>query len=596
MNVEALYHRHKQNWAFIYEQNVVYLRLRTMKNDVESVQVCYGDKYNWYKTEQKADMYKLLSDALYDYWEVQVQPIFGRLSYRFLLHAGDQSLYYAERWCKEYAAEYDFGNFEYPYAHESDRITPPAWVKDAVLYQIFPDRFANGDHANDPVQTEQWEATSTKLNFFGGDLRGVLDRLDYLTRLGITCIYFTPLFQAETNHKYDTADYYNIDRQFGDNELLKKLVDECHQRGIRVLLDIVFNHSGHAFPPFVDVMKNKRLSPYADWFIWRDEWNKQSDAPAYETFGYEANLPKFNTSNSELIEYLVNIAVFWLKTCDIDGFRLDVANEIDHRFWRTFRDSVKAIKPDVYLVGEMMHDAMAWLQGDQLDAVMDYPVRYSAIQFFAARRIDGKEFADTVSAQMVAYPLQVVEASFQLLGSHDTARMLTLCQGNTEQLKQAVLFQFTYYGAPCIYYGDEIGMSGGDDPDNRRCMIWDEDRQDSQLFEFYQQMIVLRKQYSALRYGGYRFLHAEAGDHKIAYERWDDSEHFIVAMNVSEQAAALPVSVKDTNADGHWVDVWSGEVLIAKAGMLAMELPAFGYRLLRRHTTHNTVHNSRKGA
>ena len=577
MNIEALYHRHKQNWAFLYNQDTIFLRLRTMKNDVEKVQVSYGDKYDWYRTETKIDMYKHLADERFDYWEVKLKPLFGRLSYRFIVQSGSEIIYYAERWCQENAAPYDFGNFEYPYVNDADWICPPSWVKDTIFYQIFPDRFANGNPLISPENTQEWGTVSTKTNFFGGDLQGVMNHLDYLVELGINAIYFTPIFQADSNHKYDTSDYYAVDKCFGTIDILKELVEACHQRGIRVLLDIVFNHSGGNFPPFIDFIEKGSASRYADWFLVKDWSVAHGDSgKRYETFGFEHMLPKFNTTNPELCEYLVNISLYWLNSCNIDGYRLDVANEVDHRFWRQFRDSVKAVKQDIYIVGEIMHDAMAWLQGDQLDAVMDYPIRYGVMQFFAHRSIDSKAFADIVSAQLVSYPLQVIEASFQLLGSHDTARFLTLCEGNVDRLKLAVLFQFTYYGAPSIYYGDEIGMEGCDDPDNRRCMIWDQDHQNEELFSYYKKLISIRRAYPALRYGGYKFLHALTGDRSLAFMRWDEEERFIVAMNTSEEAYLLNLEV-----DGDWQDMWTDEELHSEFQSLSLRLEGHGFRLLR---------------
>ncbi|GBF74144.1 alpha-glycosidase [Paenibacillus sp. 598K] len=603
MNLEALYHRHKQNWAFIYHGKAVKVRMRTMRDDVQAVEMSWGDKYDWYGTVRHRPMYKLISDARYDYWETEVEACNGRLSYRFAVVDGEERIYYGERWCAAEEPPDSFGNFEYPYVSAADGIHPPEWVKDAVFYQIFPDRFARGSHAAPSDRFAVWGSVPTKQNTFGGDLQGVLDHLDYLTDLGITAIYFTPLFQAPSSHKYDTQDYYAVDPQFGTTELLRQLVAACHERGIRVMLDIVFNHTGSLFPPFRDVAEKGAHSPYADWFHISQWADAETGQPMiYETFGYEPDLPKLNMVNDRLGRYLLEVAAHWLKTTDIDGFRLDVANEVNHRFWRAFRDTVKAIKPEAYILGEIFHDAMAWLGGDQLDAVMDYPVRDIAIKFFATQRVDARMFADIVGQQLASYPQQVNEASFQLLGSHDTPRLLTLCGGSIAKLKLAALFQFTYIGAPCIYYGDEIGMSGDNDPDNRRCMIWETSQQNLELLGFYRELIVLRKTHEALRSGTFRFLHAPAGGYELAYERRAGEERLILAMNVSSQPSrlllALPDRARQADDDGAasaayaeiaagveddvWEDLRTGETIRSSEGLLAVELEAYGSRILKR--------------
>lgn len=606
MNRGALYHRHKQNWAFMYDDEQVRVRLRAARGDIDEAIVCYGDKYDWHGTERRARMEIKLADALYDYWEADIAVDTRRLSYRFLLTSGQERIYYGERWLDELPPEASFGNFEYPYMNPADAIRPPGWVKDAVFYQIFPDRFARSGETAAGGPFEPWGSAPTKQNAFGGDLRGAMDKLDHLSALGVNAIYFTPLFQAPSSHKYDTENFYAVDPQFGTGETLKALVQACHARGIRVLLDFVFNHTGSRFPPFVDVLERGAASPYADWFHVRSWPDPLSGAPlVYETFGYESDLPKLNVSHPATAEYLLDVAAYWLREADIDGFRLDVANEIDHRFWRRLRETVKAEKPDAYLLGEIFHDAMAWLGGDQLDAVMDYPVRDLAIKFFASGKIDAQTFANVVSQQLAMYPQQVCEASFQLLGSHDTARLLTLCGGDEARMKLAVLFQFTYIGAPCIYYGDEIGMSGENDPDNRRCMVWEPEAQNRELFAFYRDMIALRRSHGALRGGGIRFLHAPAGGRTLAYERYAGDERIVVAFNAGERPQTLRLGIGGPAADEEeGFEVWeslnggeggasrageaggvgngNGNFRLLRDGCLELPLGPFGSAVLRR--------------
>ncbi|UJF31757.1 alpha-glycosidase [Paenibacillus hexagrammi] len=577
MNLHALYHRSKQSWAYAYDLKTVKLRLRTERNDIETVDVVYGDKYNWNMTEQTASMHKWMSDELYDYWEAAVQPPNGRLSYRFYLKKGESRIWYSERWCKEQPPKESFGNFEYPYLSSADIISPPSWVKDAVFYQIFPERFANGNPAISPAHAQPWGGTPTTDNYFGGDLQGVIDHLDYLAELGINAIYLNPLFLAPSYHKYDTIDYWQVDPHFGTNETLKQLVTACHAKGIRVLLDLVFNHCGSHFPPFVDVLEKGQDSKYADWFLVR-EWPMQvKDGKAsYETFGFEPTMPKFNTANPELCEYLLNIAKFWIEETDIDGYRLDVANEVDHRFWRKLREVVKAAKPEAFLLGEIMHDSMAWLQGDQLDAVMNYPVTDFALKFFVKNVMDSREFADAIATQLTFYPQQVNEAAFNLLSSHDIPRLLTLCKGNKDRMKLASIFQFTYPGAPCMYYGDEIGLTGENDPDNRKCMEWNTAKQDHDLLDFFKKAIAMRKKYASLRYGDFIFLSAEPKDFRLIYERKLGEERFVIIMN----AAPHPQRIDAYISEGEWEDAWNGGFI--EVGMAySVTLPGFGFQILR---------------
>lgn len=293
----------------------------------------------------------MTSDSMFDYFSCEVQPPYRRLRYAFLLEDGEESIWMDENNFLEEEPDNPDRMFEFPYINGVDVFTPPAWVKDAIFYQIFPERFANGDKSNDPENVLPWGGKPERDNFFGGDLQGVIDHLDYLSELGITAIYFTPIFEATTNHKYDTEDYMRIDPHFGDADTLKKLVKQCHKRGIRVLLDAVFNHSGRTFKPFVDLQKNGEQSKYKDWFYIRSFPIEVVDGiPSYETFSFEPLMPKLNTENPEVKEYLLNVAEYWIKEIGVDGWRLDVANEVDHEFWREFRHTVKKVNPDAYIL------------------------------------------------------------------------------------------------------------------------------------------------------------------------------------------------------------------------------------------------------
>ncbi|EES74165.1 cyclomaltodextrinase [Paenibacillus sp. oral taxon 786 str. D14] len=577
MLLEAVYHRPKLNWSYAYDHKTLHLRLRAKKNDLTEVYAFVGDKYMWDQSKELIPMTLMISDEMFDYWECTYQPPLRRTRYGFLLKSGDEQIWMTE---SEFTKERPSGPerlFEFPFINPVDVFTPPAWVKDAIFYQIFPERFANGDPSNDPKGVLPWGGKPERDNFFGGDLQGVIDHLDHLSELGITGIYFTPLFEATTNHKYDTADYMKIDPHFGDIATVKKLVQACHERGIKVLFDAVFNHSGRTFAPFVDVMEKGEKSRYKDWFHVREYPLQVKDGvPSYDTFAFEPLMPKLNTENPEVKEYLLKVAEFWIKEVGIDGWRLDVANEVDHAFWRDFRKVVKAANPDAYILGEIWHESSAWLQGDQFDAVMNYPFTEAVLDFVVRGTLDAEGFANAIGKQLSRYPLQASEVAFNLLDSHDTPRLLTLCDGNKAKMKLAALFQFTYSGTPCIYYGDEVGLDGGPDPDCRKCMEWDPKRQDRDLFAFYQKLIKVRKQLAPLRTGSLKFLLAEKGGSKLAYERVLNGEKVLVLLNNYDAGQTFTIP-----ADGKmWRDTFSGQTYNTADGKLAVKLPAYGYAVL----------------
>ncbi|MEW9698940.1 alpha-glycosidase [Paenibacillus sp. SI8] len=579
MNKHAVYHRAKQNWSYAYDRQTIHIRIRTQKGDVTSVDLHCGDKYAWEETNHVVPMSLWVSDSMFDYWTAEVQPPFRRLIYYFALHDVQETIYLSEKGISNNKPENFYeGVFDFPYLNAVDVIEPPAWVKDAIFYQIFPERFANGDPSISPANVEPWGGVPTPTNFFGGDLQGVIDHLDHLTELGVNAIYFNPLFAATTNHKYDTTDYMQVDPQFGTNETLKALVKACHERGIRVLLDAVFNHSGKQFAPFVDCIEKGAQSRYADWFHVR-EWPIRvvDRIPTYETFAFEPLMPKLNTEHPEVIAYLLNVARYWIEEVGIDGWRLDVANEVDHHFWREFRKIVKTVNPEAYILGEIMHDSLPWLQGDQFDAIMNYPFTNAVNDFFLNDRIDAASLAHRLSAQLSSYPQQVNEVAFNLLGSHDTHRILSLSGGNKELVKLATLFQHTYLGVPCIYYGDEIGVDGGYDPANRKCMEWDESKQDTELFQFFKAITRLRLANPTLRTGKLAFLQAEEQSHIIAYERSDEKDQFLIIINRGTESADLLLPV----TKGQWKNEFTNETIAAKANQLQITLPALGYAVLR---------------
>ncbi|MBW7455836.1 alpha-glycosidase [Paenibacillus sepulcri] len=576
---ECFYHKPRSNWAYAYDKETIHLLVQTKKDDVDEVAAMTGDKYDWEHLQEDIPMEKVAADRFFDYWMAAVKPAFKRFSYGFRMRSGDELAYLTEAGVSSEPPAPTRGYYEYPYIHEVDLFSAPQWAKDAVFYQIMPDRFEKGKSGSRRERLADWGSEPTKENFFGGDLQGILGRLDHLSELGITAVYLTPIFESPSNHKYDIIDYRRIDPYFGDIQDLKQLVEACHERGIRVVLDAVFNHASEHFPPFRDVVEKGEQSRYKDWFHIRSFPLQVKDGRAtYETFGFFEHMPKLNTANRDVKRYLLDVAEYWIRETDIDGWRLDVANEVDHHFWREFRQRVKAVKPDAYLIGEVWSDSMMWLLGDQFDSVMNYPFADTVMDFIAEENVDGLTFAERINALLIRYPQQTSEVIFNLLSSHDTSRVLTRVGENKERLKLAVVFLMTYIGTPCIFYGDEIGLKGGDDPDNRRCMIWGRQEQDRELFDFYKLLIDLRKAHTALRSGRFRFLKADSGDQRIIYERMDAGEHFTIWMNNTEERTVLEHHIPG----GDWVDALSGEGVPLIDGMQKVELEPFGYRILSR--------------
>ncbi|SEK82593.1 alpha-glycosidase [Paenibacillus sp. OK003] len=580
MLLEAIYHRPKMNWSYVYDRSTMHLRLRSKRGDLDAVIAIIGDKYAWDRTVLHLPMRIFARDALFDYWEVEAQPPYRRLRYGFQLIKGEESVWMTERGFEQALPDHPLEFFDFPFMNPVDFFEAPAWVKDAVFYQIFPERFANGDPSISPKNAEPWGGEPTPVNFFGGDLQGVLDHLDHLSTLGINAIYFCPVFQATTNHKYNTADYLRVDPHFGTNEKLKELVDACHARGIRVVLDAVFNHSGREFLPFADVLEKGAASRYADWFHVR-EWPARIEdgIPTYDTFAFEPLMPKLNTEHPDVKEYLLEVARYWIQDMGIDGWRLDVANEVDHQFWREFRQTVKSLNPDAYLLGEIWHDSIMWLQGDQFDAVMNYPFTNSVMDYAVLGKLDGLGFANEIGKLLAAYSQPVTEAAFNLLGSHDTPRLLTLCEGDVRKMKLAVILLLTYPGAPCIYYGDEVGLDGGYDPGCRKCMEWDEQKQNKDLLDFFTKAIALRKQHAALRSADITMIYAEAGDPCIAIGRKDQDtgEQFVLVLNASEEPRSMELPLHQ----GTWRNVFPATARETQQNKLKLDLEAYGFSLLQ---------------
>jgi neopullulanase len=479
--------------------------------------------------------------------------------------------------------------------------TIPDWASDAVFYQIFPDRFGRSDSVTKPSNLEPWDSPPTSHGFKGGDLLGVAEHLDYLQDLGVTALYLNPIFQSTANHRYHTHDYYQVDPILGGNKALRALLDEAHRRGMRIILDGVFNHASRGFFQFSHIVENGQASPYLDWFFIKSLPLKPYHSPSGQ-HGYEAwwnlpALPKLNTSTPAVREFLWDVASYWVQF-GIDGWRLDVPSEIDDdEFWREFRRRVRNAQPEAYIIGEIWGDGRRWLQGDQFDAVMNYLFTRACLGFFVGdnllhqeiartgyqkvEALDAQAFADTVRQLLALYPRPVTEAQFNLLGSHDTPRFRTLARGDSSAYRLATLFQMTYPGTPSIYYGDEIGMEGRHDPGCRGAFPWDERQWDQELRDYVRRCIALRKEHPALRRGDFTWLFVGSG--VVAYGRRLESETLIVSLNRNLQPVTLSLPTNGYLDDGTLLhSIWDGDTLsVAQGRIEGVRIPARSGVVLR---------------
>ncbi|WP_310828600.1 glycoside hydrolase family 13 protein [Paenibacillus pedocola] len=581
MDLAAFIHEPKGALSYAYDSETLHIRIKTKKDDIQSVTLLAIDPFNWKPVAKDSHVYDFAIDTMqhvemkkeyvtryHDCWFAEL-PGFNwrRIKYGFVLNDGHECCFAG---CQQFVPlpedwtpPKDHTNyFYYPYILEEDLYEAPTWVKDTVWYQIFPDRFNRGSAEEDAKDREDLlEWGSDELDGvhkkFGGNLQGVIEKLDYIRDLGCDGIYFTPIFDSPSSHKYDTKDYFKIDPHFGDNDKLGLLVEEAHKRGIRVMLDAVFNHCGYEHPFWQDVLKHGSSSPYFDYFYILD-----ADKPVvpdtalaaregyyfgehlnYRTFAYTEQMPKWNTANPAAREYLISAAVYWTEHYNIDGWRLDVANEVSHDFWREFRKRIKAIRKDIYILGENWLYSNPWLQGDQFDAVMNYeftgPVtRYFGTNLPEQEQYTAEDFVNAINQLLVSYPKHVARNMFNLLDSHDTARILHFCGDDPELVKLPYVFLLTYGGSPSIYYGGEVGL-GGDEHHNRQCMPWKPEQQNLALYQTIRRLIGLRKENPLFKAIDIEWLSAGGATNTLIYKKESSSGTLYVLIHNSSEPADI---------------------------------------------------------
>ncbi len=446
---------------------------------------------------------------------------------------------------------------------------PPAWVRDAMFYQIFLDRFRNGDPGNDPPGTRPWGEPPSHRSFQGGDLPGIVEKLPYLDDLGVTALYLTPIFTASTNHRYDTEDYDRVDPALGGDAALRDLLSAARDRGMRVVLDGVFNHCGRGHPFFRDVVERGRGSPYWSWFRIRGDRPVAEPHPNYDCWAGHPGLPEWNHDHPPVRDHLLSVVRHWLGQ-GIDGWRLDTVEYLPPDFVRDVYRTVKDANPAAYVLGEVMGLATSWFRHRALDGVMHYKLREGLVRFLAEEAWDAPRFAAYVRGLWASYPPEANYVCYTLLGSHDVPRFLTLCRGEARKLLLGQAFLFAYPGAPAIYYGDEVGLEGGEDHDCRRAFPWDERAWNCDLRATFRTLAQLRRNEAALRRGEIRWVCAEG--RALSFVRALPEAEVLFALNAGRGEAVLTLP-----PGGRWTDLWTGERLAGR-----LPVPPLGFRHLRR--------------
>jgi len=614
-------------------------KMRTQCSDVESVNLLVVGALD------ETDLYPLTlmgSDLLYDFYQTQIkvdkeEPY---LWFTYEIVDGEKTIYISPEGIDETMPELD-GMFYW-----SMDILPsfpaPDWAKDGVFYQIFPERFRNGDKSNDPDFSEPYYEGLNSLpaagktnseyfhviedwndvsgltqspfrtdgkpdyySFYGGDIAGVLHKVYYLKKLGVTIIYFNPLNAGQSNHKYDPIDYLKLDPHFGDEELFKHFVKTAHDADIRIIVDMAFNHTGDRHFAFVDTKEKGPDSEYWDWFEWR-EWPLPPEGcptpcdyydcwwgfPLHPNLNFDYSRPNDQENdirdmrearpNLKVVEHVLDVARYWIGELDIDGFRLDVANEVPFWFWKEFRTVVDSLKPDALLIGEIWGNAMPWLGPDCFHTTMNYKYfREPVLQFFGQGRGDAIWFDQALFPGRQLYPIQATQTMMNLVGSHDTERFINMAKGDVRRLKLSALFQMTYVGIPQIYYGDEVGLEGGRDPDNRRTFPWDwkKDPKRQDIHDYYQKLTGLRHEYEALRTGSFKSVLMD--DKTYGYVRKDKKGTFLIVLNNEETEKKVVVNLSDVGGK-KFRDLLTGDQYKVNEDKLKLNLDALGGVLLKK--------------
>lgn len=558
----AILHKPLSEYAFMNSETSLTIRLRAALNNLQKCTLYYADRMQ--PSEPllftAVPMELAHSDLYFSYFEATFASLHRRVCYYFLLDSGDEQLiFYDGNFYKELATDRR-ELYQFPYLRREEVSTVPEWFKHAVVYNIFPDSFASSK-ANLHVQATELadERTGQVLHTrLGGNLRGIIENIDYIKSLGFNCLYLNPIFTAAEYHRYDLLDYFHVSPNLGIDAEFKELVVALHARDMHIIIDGVFNHSSWYFFAFNDVVENGENSRYKDWYydlkfpVKRPE---NGEKPSYASFAYEPKMPKLNTSNPEVRDYFLRVCAYWLEEFDVDGWRLDVANEVDKAFWQAFKNRARSVKQDAVLIGEIWESSERWLQGDMFDSVMNYAFRNHCRDFFAFGKFNPTEFDARISQMLMRYPTGIQLGQLNLLDSHDAPRFLSYCDLDLRKWRQAEAYIFTSPGVPCVFYGDELGVFGYEELDFRKAMPWQNVYFDE--CDFIKQLADLRKEQVVI-YGNYRTLLVT--DNLYAFKRELGEEKLVVIFNLSETEIDLRQYPKFDN-----LNLLNKEATLAKA-------------------------------
>lgn len=536
MERSAIYHVACGIFCYAVAADTLNIRLRISATDRLAVHINYKDLYDHTERIMTKAMTRLLDDGVSSIYEVSITIPTKHFKYYFTLQERDDTAHYTASGFVLKPDSTDY--FYYSAINQDDILRLPQWARGELIYQLLVDRFHDGEPLNNPPGVKPWGALPDRSTYYGGDFAGISQKLPYLKGLGVKIIYLSPVFISPTYHKYDIVDYYAIETIYGGEAGLRHLVDSAHQEGIRIILDAVFNHCSSEHPFFQDLLAKQEHSPYRDWFF-PESFPVSREFGNYDNFANQVpSMPKFNTANPDVINYLTDQAIFWLERLDIDGYRLDVADEVSHRLWRELRQKVKSKRPDALLLGEIWNHATAWLSGSELDTTTNYRFRKLMVELVAGK-IDANEFALLHQANLMHYQTPLHPYLVNLIGSHDTERFVTLA-GDVATHHLALQTMLVFEGMPLLYYGDELAMPGGKDPDNRRAMAWTDVC--DPLSEMTKTVAQYRSRSDILRYGTQTF--AKSGGQVLRILRSYQGRHLLIIANFTNLMIGIDPSGK----------------------------------------------------
>ena len=554
MNKSAILHIPQSQYAFPNSEFNMTIRLRTAAEDTITCSLYIGDRAcNKSPVEfTQLPMKIVVKDEIFAYYEAVFDTPFNRVCYYFKLEEGEDWIYYyADRFTRELPGIRLEGSliegrseyYQYPFILRDEIPEVPEWFKEAVVYNIFPDSFATGKESLSLKERQLTlkDGTISKA-FLGGTIQGIKENVEYIKEMGFNCIYLNPIFTAGEYHKYDLLDYYHIDPCLGSDEEFKELVEAVHSKGMRIIIDGVFNHCSWYFFAFDDVVKNGENSIYKDWFynltfpVIRPE---NGEIPEYACFAYEKKMPKLNTSNLEVQEYFTGVCRHWLMEYKVDGWRLDVANEVARDLWRAFRKAAKKENPEAVLIGEVWENSESWLRGDAFDSTMNYDFRKHCREFFAFGSRDAFQFAGDIGTMLLRYPTGIALGQLNLLDTHDVPRFLSLCRNDIRRWKLAYIFLMLFPGVPSLFYGDEKKIAGITEPEYRRPMEWQSKDEDFEAF--IKEVVSVRKKYINAA-SGYEVVQADKNSRLYSFARAGAKVRILVCLNAGdeEETADIP--------------------------------------------------------